>query len=185
MPCPASVWDGSYATVLSFQVIVTEVIAGILGIKNTLIGDLRFLSTSQGQNEGFRIGRNVPERKRGGRAQWPAHGDHDDLWGVGWGLEPAAFFPILCVNSSWRQKPWSLVWSFFSDDSEPSSPSRASDSEVVSLMEKKQRKEMRIETVDSVNTKLNFPEVNYFISGLPSFWANELVSSLPSKRKWL
>lgn len=44
---------------------MTEVIAGILGIKNTLIGDLRFLSTNQGQNKGFRIGRNVPERKEG------------------------------------------------------------------------------------------------------------------------
>ena len=75
---------------------------------------------------------------------------------MGWGLEPAAFFPVLCVNSSWRQKPWSLVWSFFSDDSEPSSPSRVGDSEVVSLMEKKQRKEMKIEIVDSVNPKLNF-----------------------------
>ena len=44
---------------------MTEVIAGILGIKNTLIGDLRFLSTNQGQNKGFRIGRNVPERNEG------------------------------------------------------------------------------------------------------------------------
>lgn len=46
---------------------MTEVIAGILGIKNTLISDLRFLSTNQGQNKGFRIGKNVPERKGGGR----------------------------------------------------------------------------------------------------------------------
>lgn len=47
---------------------MTEAIADILGIKNTLISDLRFLSTNQGQNNGFRIGKNVAKRKRGGRA---------------------------------------------------------------------------------------------------------------------
>ena len=85
---------------------------------------------------------------------------------------PIALSLILCVNNTWRQKLWSLVWSSFSDNNEHSHPAQLVIQKFVSIMRKKQRKEMRIETADSVTPKLNFPGVNYFISGLPSCWAN-------------
>lgn len=138
--------NGSHATVLAFLVIVTE------GGKRHYWRKKQFNQRpeiSEYQTKvrirSSALGRMYQGGKEGAE---PSHQHtvtvmtHDGSRSRDSCFLPITLSLILCVNNTWRQKLWSLVWSS-SDANDHSHPAQLVIQKFVSIMEKKQRKEMR------------------------------------------